>query len=169
MELKKTFEKITNVLLKYKYVILILVIGILLMSIPKVEKDVGKEVSDNPAVSTANITAEEELSKILSFIEGAGEVRVFLTESKGVETIYQTNEDYSSGNDSRSTNSDTVTVTDSQRNQNGLVKQVNPPEYLGAVIVCGGGGDPNVRLAIVDAVSKVTGLKANQISVLKMK
>jgi len=40
---------------------------------------------------------------------------------------------------------------------------------MGAVIVCQGADDPQVRLSIVDAVSKVTGLGSDKISVLKMK
>ena len=49
------------------------------------------------------------------------------------------------------------------------MRQVNPPTYLGAIIICEGADDANIRLAVVDAVSKVTGLGANRISVLKMK
>ena len=37
------------------------------------------------------------------------------------------------------------------------------------LIVCEGGDDANVRLSIVDAVSKITGLGADRISVLKMR
>jgi stage III sporulation protein AG len=65
--------------------------------------------------------------------------------------------------------SDTVIITDSSRNESGLIRQVNPPVYLGAIVLCQGGDRPSVRLAIVDAVSKVTGLGADRISVLKMK
>ena len=67
------------------------------------------------------------------------------------------------------TKTDTVTVTDAQRNESGLIRQVNPPVYKGAVIVCQGADNAAVRLAIVDAVGKATGLGADKISVLKMK
>jgi stage III sporulation protein AG len=40
---------------------------------------------------------------------------------------------------------------------------------MGAIVVCQGGDQPTVRLAILDAVSKVTGLGADKISILKMK
>jgi stage III sporulation protein AG len=86
---------------------------------------------------------------------------VLLTPASGKETLYQTNEN---GDDS-----DTVIITDSSRNESGLIRQVNPPVYLGAIVLCQGGDRPSVRLAIVDAVSKVTGLGADRISVLKMK
>ena len=64
---------------------------------------------------------------------------------------------------------DTVIITDSERNQNGLIHQINPPSYMGAIIVCQGADDPAVKLSITEAVSKITGLKTNRISVLRMK
>ena len=60
-------------------------------------------------------------------------------------------------------------MTDGQRGQTGLVRQVLPATYRGAVVVCQGADDPRIRLAIVEAVSMATGLGADRISVLKMK
>ena len=54
-------------------------------------------------------------------------------------------------------------------NETGLIKQVNPPKYLGALIVCQGADDPSVRLAVSQAVASVTGISTDRISVLKMK
>ena len=53
--------------------------------------------------------------------------------------------------------------------QEAVVSQVVGPKFRGAVVVCGGGDDPAVRLAIVQAVCSVTGLGADQVTVLKMK
>ena len=92
-----------------------------------------------------------------------------LTEALGEEIIYQTNDDISNGDTSSSSRGDTVTITDSERNENGLVRQQNPPKYMGAIVVCQGGDNATVRLAIIEAVSNVTGLGADKISVLKMK
>ena len=114
-------------------------------------------------------TLEEKLASILSQVDGAGKVQVILTAAAGEEIIYQTNNDLTSNDESNSTDVDTVTITDSERNQTGLIRQVNPPIYQGAIVVCQGADDPTVQLAIVDAVSKLTGLGANRISVLKMK
>jgi hypothetical protein len=41
--------------------------------------------------------------------------------------------------------------------------------YQGAVVLCQGAADAAVRLAVVEAVSKATGLGADKICVLKMK
>ena len=60
-------------------------------------------------------------------------------------------------------------VTGSDRSEKGLVRQINPPEYLGAVVLCQGADNAAVKLAIVEAVSKATGLSTDRITVLKMK
>lgn len=164
MELSNIKEKVIVFSKKYKYVIAVVAVGMILMLIPTTKKN----NTDTPITKTTDIkqedhTVEEDLAEILSQIKGAGKVAVYLTTTEGEKTIYQTNE---SGSDGRY---ETVTVTDAQRNQNGLVKQINPPLYRGAIIVCEGANDPVIQYAITDAVAKVTGLGTNQISVMVMK
>ena len=159
---------LVDFLRKYKYVAIIFIAGLILMLLPS-----GKSDSSDATVITKEtdsiMTLEQQLSEFLSYVKGAGEVKVILTVSAGEETFYQTNDDYSAGNDSSSTRTDTVTVTDAERNETGLIRQVNPPTYLGAIVVCQGADSPAVRLAIIEAVSKATGLGSDRISVLKMK
>ena len=107
---------------------------------------------------------DQELAHILSQIQGAGEVRVLLTETSGAQTVYQTDVDGAQDRHEK-----TVIITGADRSQAGLVQQVIPPKYMGAIVVCHGADNATVRLAIVEAVSKVTGLGADRISVLKMK
>jgi uncharacterized protein with ATP-grasp and redox domains len=111
----------------------------------------------------------EQLEEILSQVAGAGRVKVLLTVEEGAWTRYQTDSDTQNAGDSRSVRVDTVIVTDRERAQSGLVTQVNPPVYLGAVVVCQGAESAAVRLAITEAVSDATGLTSDKISVLKMK
>ena len=63
----------------------------------------------------------------------------------------------------------TVIVTDSQRCESGLIRQINPAAYKGAIVVCQGADSSAVRLAITQAVAKITGLGTDNICVLKMK
>ena len=169
MELKVLTDKAVNLLRKHKYVILIVAVGILLMTLPGNNDRAELEKPSISLNSDEKESIEERLKGILSKIRGAGDVEVMLTTATGEEVIFQTDDDYTNGENTSSTRMNTVTVTDAQRNQDGLVRQVNPPVYMGAVIICQGGDDPAVRLSIVDAVSKLTGLGANRISVLKMK
>lgn len=164
MELKKLKEQLTGIWGKYRYAIGILVLGLLLMLIPGKE-NTGQETKSESVPSAQVMTAEEQLAKILSAVKGAGKVEVLLSYASGERTIYQTDTNSTAEAD----RSDTVIVTDENRKETGLITQVDPPAFLGAIIVCQGADDPTVRLAIVDAVSKYTGLSVNKISVLKMK
>lgn len=168
MEWVKLKEKIPVFIRKYAYVALILGIGMILMILPS-RDDREKAESVEPEASVSMMTMDEQLSQILSQVAGAGEVRVMLSVASGQETLYQTNDNFSTGNESGTSRLDTVTVTDAQRNESGLVRQVNPPVYLGAIVVCKGADSPSVRLAVVEAVAKATGLGTDKISVLKMK
>ena len=167
MEQIITGEKLKGFVEKYKYVILVLAVGIGLMLLPSGKRDTPETVITETQKSI--LPVEERLAQILRQVKGAGEVQVMLTEATGGEIIYQTDGNTSDNEASSSSRQDTVTVTDSQRNEQGLVRQKNPPKYLGVIVVCQGGDNATVRLAIIDAISKVTGVGADKISVLKMK
>lgn len=144
---------------KYRTCLLVLLAGVVLMLLPA-----GKTETEPPAAAPVQTQSDlqEELEQLLARLDGAGKVQVLLTQAQGSKTQYQTDEN---GNGS----TDTVIVTDSDRSQTGLVQQVDPPVYLGAVVLCQGAGKATVRLAIVDAVAKATGLPSSKITVLKMK
>ena len=168
MDIGSIKKKLVKGITKYKYAILVLMIGLVLMLLPgmsnqkAVVKPLDEELCNEP-------TLEQRLSEALSSVRGAGQVEVILAKATGEEVIYQTNQDSSVADSNEQKKINTVTITDSNRNQSGLVRQVNPAQYRGAVVLCQGADDPVVCLAIVDAVSKATGLGANKISVLKMK
>lgn len=163
-------ERAGYFLRKYRYVVLVLLAGIVLMCLPGGEEPKQEQASPEQTLQMpVSVDPEERLCQILSHIEGAGRVEVLLTPLFGEETVYQTNEDTSSNGESSSLRLETVIVANDQRAQQGLVKQVNPPVYLGAVVVCQGADRASVRLAIVEAVANATGLGTDKISVLKMK
>ena len=147
---------------KYRYALLVVLLGLGLMLIPGKDQPVAVPQQETAPQS---VSLSEEMEQILSSIQDAGRVKVLLTLEKGEETVYQTDED----RDGESVRLDTVLITDADRNQQGLIRQVNPAKYLGAVILCQGADSAAVRLAIVEAVAKLTGLGTDRISVLKMK
>lgn len=169
MEIKGLSKRLTEGIKKYKFIALIIIAGVLLMTIPAQKEDQDTIKNSDFEEASQTLTLEEELAQILNQVKGAGKVKVMLTVAQGEEVIYQTNDTVSTDSDTTKKDTDTVTVTDADRNQNGLIKQANPPIYLGALIICQGADDPIVKLAITEAVSKITGLKTNCISVLKMK
>ncbi len=150
---------------KYRPVLLVVLLGVVLMLWPT-----GAEKQSQEPVATVQQPAlENQLEEILSQLAGAGKVRVLLTQDSGEQTIYQQNESRQTGTNTQDYKQDTVTVSGADRQQQGLVRYVNAPVYRGAVVVSQGGDNPAVRLAIVNAVSSVTGLASNRITVLKMK
>ena len=168
MDIKALPVKIHTLFAKYRYALLILVIGLVLMVLPDFKSQVTDSKADTSVVSQ-ELTLEQKLSQILSQVDGAGNVEVILTVAAGEEVVYQTNDNISNTGDTNSADRDTVKIKDTQRNENGLVKQIIPATYQGAIIVCEGADNLSVRLQIVEAVSKITGLGANRIAVLKMK
>lgn len=160
-------NRIKDMFGKYKYVLLVLAVGIMLMALPESGQAMP---AATPEVSEQNTpTAEEKLESILSQIDGVGNVRVMLTERDGSETIFQTDSDSSASGDSQSDREETVVISGADRSEIGLVRQINPPRYLGAIIVCQGADRAEVQLGIVEAVSNVTGISTDRITVLKMK
>ncbi len=167
MAIKSIADKVTSFVKKYRYAFLIFAIGLVFMLLPT---ESGKtETAVASPVNKIEENFEMRLSQILSKVEGAGDVEVILTLSSGEETLYQTDEDCAVDGGNTTNHSDTVTVTDANRNEIGLIKQKIPAVYRGAIIICQGADNPSVRYEIVEAVSKLTGIGANCISVLKMK
>ena len=169
MELKSIVDKTKGFIKKYQYILLIIVIGFILLMIPSKVK--VKEESKETVIlqEEKSLDTQHALSAMLSKINGAGKVEVLLTFLTEEEYVYQTNENSSDSQETVSKQIDTVTVTDSGRNETGLVKKILAPTYRGAVVICEGADEPSVRLAIVDAVANATGLTTDRISVLKMK
>ena len=159
MDIVSGKQHLINHIKKYQYVFIIVLIGIFLMLLPQTEE----QQTTPPAEESGIADLEIELSAILSQISGVGKTEVLLTEASGSDTIYQIN---AAQNQS---NLDTVIVTDRNREETGLVKQILPPVYRGALIVCQGADSARVRLSVVEAVKSVTGLSSDCITVLKMK
>ena len=160
-------NKVTALFQKYKYVLLILILGLVLMAMPQKDEPIPEEPTLEQEKEIEGVA--QQLEKILTQIDGVGKVSVLLTEAAGAETLYQTDEDHTSSDSSNSVQVETVIISNSERGEQALVRKVNPPTYLGAIVVCQGADRPSVQLAIVSAVSNTTGISADRITVLKMK
>lgn len=168
MDIGKLAGKIPKWFHTYRYPILILVVGLVLLTIPSQKKSQTQKQT-NTSTQVSQPDTSQELAQLLAQMDGVGKVKVMLTLSAGEITIYHSDEDVDTANGSSSIHKETVIITDSDRNQKPLISQVIPAKYQGAVIVCQGANNPSVKWAVVEAVSKATGLGADQISVLKMK
>ena len=147
-------ERLKPILMKYRYVLLVALTGLALMLIPG-----GSEEAEPMPAAAVEESLESRLEALLCRIDGAGEVKVLLTEDRGGEIFYQTE-----GEDGK-----TVLISGADRSESGLVRTTQPPSYRGAVVVCRGADSAAVRLAVVEAVANATGLGTDRITVLKMK
>ena len=168
MDFEKIRKRINDLFDKYKYVCLVLLVGIVLMIIPGRKLQSEQIVKEENIVATEEISMEHKIENILSCVKGAGQVKVMLSIAKGECSVYQTDSSYVQSDNNTDTRTQTILVTDNNRNETGLIYQKNPPVYQGAIVLAQGADDPKVKLAIVDAIMDVTGLGADRISVLKM-
>lgn len=155
---------------KYKYVLLLCVVGVVLMVWPQEEKINSVEtLSDHTPLADG---LEGKIQTILEEMDGVGRARVLLTLESGEETEYAVdrtdteNRTESGGSASRQT--ELVTVSESG-GQSPVPLRTNAPTYRGAVVVCEGGGSAAVRLAVTQVIQSLTGLSADRIVISKMK
>ncbi len=104
--------KIADVLGKYKYPLIILVVGLVLLALPSGSKSQGEAAIQKDD--------EQRLEMILESSMGVGQAKVLLSEN-------------------------------------------------GAVIVCDGAANPEVKLCVIKATEAFTGLGCDEIQVLKTK
>lgn len=163
-EVKHRFVKWGKTLGKYKYAIVILLIGAVMMRAPFEKKQVITETI--PAEEQQ--TLQEQMEDILSCIHGAGEVKVLLSKESGMKHTYQEDKQVKRLSDSEEVQTQTVLLKDDGE-QSPLEIVCTYPAYRGAVVLCQGADKPSVKLAIVQAVASLTGLGSDHISVIKMK
>lgn len=145
---------------KYKYALIVLLAGVFLMLLPsRQERTTAAEISE----------MQDALAKLLSKIDGAGRVEVLLSLEYGAESYYQSDEKISASGDTESREQTIVLYQPDSAQRLPAVRKTRYPVYRGAVVVCEGAGSPSVELAIVQAVSRLTGLGSDKISVIKMK
>ena len=169
MDFKELKKRISSWAMKYKYVWIVLLVGMILMMIPS--KSSQSVSSDTPAMQQhpEELSVETKLEEILSSLHGAGKVKVMLSVSQSEKIIYQSDNTYSQSDDHEDSRTQTILITDNQRNETGLVQQTYAPVYQGAIVLTEGAEIASVKLSIVEAVSDITGLGADKISVLNMK
>lgn len=118
-----------------------------------------------------------QLERILSQIEGAGEVMVSVKMASGPRYEYATNlntvtrQGGGGGGEGQSVKEDNqehqvVLAQASGGGQQPVVVQEKPPEVQGVLVVAEGGNDPWVRWRISRAVQTLLGVSADQVEVL---
>ncbi|MGM9563688.1 MAG: hypothetical protein ACI3VQ_06380 [Faecousia sp.] len=165
-------KKILAGLKKYKYAVLVLLLGIALMLLPfgKKEETTETEVQVETLSDEAYAQAlEQRLEDMLCQVSGAGQVRVMLTLQTGSRTEYQTDTQISDSETQSQEERKTVILSEGSAYDKAAVSAVQYPRFQGALILCQGADQSTVRLSLVNAVAALTGLSSGQITVIKMK
>lgn len=165
-------ERLRALFDKYKFVLLVILAGVVLLLLPSFggkeqaqADDPGRERGDQFQVENMERRLEEALSKV----EGAGETTVVLSLKSTARQILAQDGESAERGDTMESALTTVVISKGSGNQEAVALQQLSPQYQGALVVCSGGDDPNLRLRIVEAVSALTGLGADKISVCKGK
>lgn len=145
---------------KYGGLLLVVALGALLMMLPSGEKretTAGEEKED-----TFDLAAfEEKMADCLSGVKGAGRVEVVLSVDSGSRRILAQDVRQEGEQITR----DVVTLGRGSGSQTVVPLQTVAPEFRGALVVCDGGNDPQVRLSLLQAVTALTGLGADRVCI----
>ena len=157
---------------RYKYAALILLIGAGLLLWPGGSGHTAQTgQSEAPPAYTAAETLRKDLEEILGQIQGVGTVRVLLTvDTDGERQLAQNTELRYSGSAAApadySRTSEPVLLDGGDREET-VVTRTAYPTYRGALVVCQGGDRADVKLAVTEAVSALTGLSSDRVTVAK--
>ena len=157
---------------KYKYALIILLVGILLLY-------AGGGARDKPEQSEPQLEGTEQafalesfenrLEKELSQIAGIGRVTLMLSLEESGESVYASNiRQADNGEQNGSYESTLSTVSDGSYGEQPVRIKETCPTFRGAVVLCDGAQDSKVRLAVTEAIGAVCGLRTDRISVIQM-
>lgn len=151
---------------KYRFVILILLLGLFLMLLPggKEQEAAG---TDEQQQNFSLEETEKKMEELLEKIEGAGKLQVMLTLKSGPQLQLAEDVEGSHDNGEVESRRETVTINRGSSYEDVVITRQTYPTYQGAVVVCQGADKAAVRLAVTEAVASLTGLSSDRITVVK--
>lgn len=156
-----------EVLGRYKYVLLVAALGALLLLWPQNEKTPEADTAVPVPAGASAAETEAAMEAILAKISGVGRVDVMLTLQSSSELVLAQDSTLRYSGSAQSPDDyqrSSETVTDAG---GVVVTREVYPQYRGALVVCDGGDNDAVRLEVISAVSALTGLGADRITVVK--
>lgn len=167
-------DKGLDLVRRYKFVLLIIAVGLVLLLWPSGEKSAETPAEAELSTTTEDFSVsalEEKLSQTLSKVQGAGDVTVMLTVRGGARKLLA--EDVTTAVEADGTHqsqrANLVVSSGGGAGEEPVLVQQLYPEFQGALVVCSGAGDASTRLKLMEAVSALTGLGADKISICKGK
>ena len=158
-----------TLLRSYKYVLLVAAAGILCLLWPSRS---SQEAAVPSAAETMDLErVQAEMEEILGTIQGVGQLRLMLTVDAGAqrELAGDTSLSYSGSTtapEEYSRSAQTVVVSGGGEEAVVVTREIYP-QFRGALVVCQGADDPAVRLAVIEAISALTGLGSDRVCVIR--
>ncbi len=150
----------------------VIILGVLVFS----EASNGNVSTDEDGVITAEEyvkSTEKSLERLLSDINGAGDVRVMLTVEACYENVYAKSYDskgqQTEGGAENELSEEYVIVKKGSNNEECLVIKVYEPTVKGVAVIAEGADNIKVKTAITDTVCALFDISAARVSVEKMK
>ena len=149
---------------------LILIIGVALLLIPTGK---ASEPKQEEAFFTKQYKeqTEQALENMLEQVRGVGKASVMITFQDNGESRYAADEqqqtDSAQSGQQQKHDTSVVLKNDSGGGESAVLISEKAPEISGVLVVCEGGGTPEVRQAVVAGVQAVLGVYAHRIAVLE--
>lgn len=203
-EKKKLIDMLRGWKIKKDQIVILFLVGVLLLIIALPEKkqgtDTGEEMrEDYESADLTGIASEQKyvsymernLERILSQMEGAGEVTVMITLKESSEKVVEKDREASSESVSEEDSQGGVRKTDNESQkettvyygdggsgglrgssyegagQNPYVSKERTPRVEGVVVAAGGGGDAVVVQNITECVQALFGIDTHKIRIVK--
>ena len=154
---------------KYKLVLLVAAVGVVLMLLPGGKQTQSAQAETDTRGTYSLEETERRMETLLGKISGTGQLSLMLTVQSGAELELAEDADDTDRDGELRRQRETVTLGRGSGTQDVVVTRERYPSYQGAVVVCEGAGDAAVRLALTEAVSALTGLSAERISIVQWK
>lgn len=121
-------------------------------------------VTDMSEAETYCYETEKRLEKFLSNINGAGDVKVYLTVGSGERYVYAA-EGRHSKTENKIEEEKKYVIIGGGSDKSALIETVKAPAIEGAVVICSGCKDPAVKEQLYRAVSAALGISTGKIYV----
>ncbi len=168
-------------------ILIVILAGILLMVITLPSNSSSKTKEDNTIAQESDSMntdmyeeyVEKRLEKVLSNVEGVGDVKVMLSIKNSSEKILAKDETYSENSDKEETDGNSSITNDTEKISTHIfydttdgsrpyVVMENMPVIDGAIIVCEGGDNKELVNDITNAVCGLLNIPVHKIKVMKM-
>ncbi len=163
------------------YILLLGFLGIFLLSVGELMPETEKStVNTAEYYNSYKLEMEKQVKRILSSVNGAGNVEVMITLESGRETVYVRqekkvdDEDISLNNgenqqSTRNSYENEIVMVEENNQKQALIEKVLEPVVQGVVVVCSGADDVSVVSDITNAVCVALNITSNRVCVIKMK